>query len=98
MDIREIQKRTEELFGKEDRISGPHFLAGILAEETGELAAAVRGRGSVAEEAADVIFVVLSIANLFDADVATALEKKYMLRTKDEICSTWNDVSWKKRE
>ena len=95
MEINELQAKIKEMFGKEDKASGPNLLASVLAEEAGELARATRGKGDVAEEAADVVFIALSIANLFDADVEKALMEKYMARSKEEVSSSWNDVPWK---
>ncbi|MDG6220387.1 MAG: MazG nucleotide pyrophosphohydrolase domain-containing protein [Candidatus Thermoplasmatota archaeon] len=103
MEISEIQNRIRDMFGEEDKESGPMFLTSVLAEETGELARAVRGKGvdgemqakAVAEEAADVIFMALSIANFFGEDVSKALENKYFNRSKEQISSSWDDVSWK---
>lgn len=95
MELEELQSRIKVMFGEEDKISGPLLLTSVLAEETGELAKAARGRGDIEEEVADVLFTTISIANLFDVDITAALEKKYLSRDKDEISSTWTDVSWK---
>ncbi len=95
MELEDIQARIREMFGEEDKASGPLLLTSVLAEETGELAKAVRGKGDVAEEAADVIFITLSIANLFDVNISKALEKKYLSRSKEEISEGWKDVPWK---
>ncbi len=50
-----------------------------LMEEVGELAAALRGddRENLAEEFADVIAWLVTIANVADVDLAAALANKY---------------------
>ncbi len=74
---KEIQKRYYEL----DRRSGELFLLAVLFEEVGELAEAVRkgARGAIEEELADVLFMVLSLANLFDVEPERVLVEKYIV-------------------
>jgi len=95
MEIKDLQDNIKKMFGEEDKESGPSLLASVLLEEAGELSKAMRGKGDVAEEAADVVFIALSIANLFDVDVQEVLEKKYLARSKEEISAGWNDIPWK---
>lgn len=54
----------------------------VLFEEVGELAEAVRkqDRDGVEEELCDVLFMVLSIANLYDVKPEKMLVEKYIFR------------------
>lgn len=71
-----------------DNARGVHATLAWLIEEVGELAEAVlKGRREgVAEEVADVIAWVISIANLFDVDVVEALARKYNRELKGVGC------------
>ena len=68
MNLKELQDILKQRYYEVDAKSGPLFLLAVLFEEVGELAEAVR-RGEkkdVEEELVDVLFMVLSIANLFN--------------------------------
>lgn len=80
MDLKEIRKMIKEKYYEIDAKSGELFLLAVLFEEVGELAEAVRKRDvkAVEEELADVLFMVLSLANLFDADIESKLIEKYI--------------------
>ena len=80
MDLGEIRRRIKEKYYKIDSKSGELFLLAVLFEEVGELAEAIRKREikAIEEELADVLFMVLSLANLFDVDVEGKLVEKYL--------------------
>ncbi|MCD6461602.1 MAG: nucleotide pyrophosphohydrolase [Thermoplasmata archaeon] len=92
MDIRAAQKMVDERFGEIDRRSGILFLTSVLAEETGEVAKAARGRGDLGEELADVLFVVLGMANVGGIDLERRFREKYVNRSPEEISRTWTDL------
>jgi len=82
-DLRDgIKKRYYEL----DRRSGELFLLAVLFEEAGELAEAVRKgiKDDVEEELADLLFMVLSLANLFNVEPERVLVEKYLKRDPSE--------------
>ncbi len=80
MDLAELRERIRKKYYEIDRKSGSLFLLAVLFEEVGELAEAVRkgDRKSVEEELADVLFMVLSLANLFDVDIEGILIEKFL--------------------
>ncbi len=80
MELREIQRIIREKYYEIDSKSGELFLLAVLFEEVGELAEAVRNREipNVKEELVDVLFMVLSLANLFDLDLEDRLIEKYV--------------------
>ncbi len=80
MDLKEIRKKIKEKYYEIDVKSGELFLLAVLFEEVGELAEAVRKRdlNAVKEELADVLFMILSLANLFDVDIESKLIEKYI--------------------
>jgi NTP pyrophosphatase (non-canonical NTP hydrolase) len=96
--LADIQRAVDERFGAGDREMGAGFLALVLAEELGELAEALRkgDRAHAGKEAIDCLFVALSIANALDVDAEAALRAKFLDRPKDEVASTWDDVTWRK--
>ncbi len=80
MEIEEIRKRIADKYMKYDKKSGHLFLLSVLFEEIGELAEAVR-KGkieSIEEELADSLFMILSIANLFNVNPEKRLYEKYV--------------------
>ena len=81
MDIGELRKKIREKYYEIDKRSGHLFLLAVLFEEIGELAEAVRKEdvSSIEEELADVLFMVLSLANYFDVEPERVLVKKYIL-------------------
>ena len=79
MQVREFQRHIAQLYLAKDQRRGPTGTMLWLVEETGELAEAVR-RGekqNAAEEMADMVAWVASLANLLDIDLETALAQKY---------------------
>ncbi len=80
MELKDVQRLIKEKYYKIDSKSGPLFLLAVLFEEVGELAEAVRKRelSSIREELTDVLFMVLSLANLFDLDLEEKLIEKYV--------------------
>ncbi len=80
MELREIQRIIREKYYEIDSKSGELFLLAVLFEEVGELAEAVRKREipNIKEELVDVLFMVLSLANLFDLDLEDRLIEKYV--------------------
>ncbi|WP_202319399.1 MazG nucleotide pyrophosphohydrolase domain-containing protein [Archaeoglobus neptunius] len=80
MEVAEIRKAIRKKYYSVDSKSGPLFLLAVLFEEVGELAEAVRKgeKKMVMEELVDVMFMVLSIANLFDVDIEERLVEKYL--------------------
>jgi len=78
MELGELQKFFREKYYKFDVKSGPLFLLSVLFEEVGELSEAVRKRENVEEEIADVLFVIICLANLFEVDIERKLVEKYV--------------------
>jgi len=80
MELLEIQKKIGEKYYKIDVNSGNLFLLAVLFEEVGELAEAVRKREKeeVEEELTDVLFMLLSIANLYGIELGSRLVEKYI--------------------
>jgi NTP pyrophosphatase (non-canonical NTP hydrolase) len=92
MDLAGIQAAIKARYGVLDEESGSLFLLSVLLEECGELATAIRRRQeNAAEEVVDVIFCVLSIANLLKVDVDWGLQKKYLRRALEEVTRNWTD-------
>lgn len=78
MELRDFQKIFKEKYYETDSRSGPLFLLAVLFEEVGELAEAVRKNENVEEELVDVLFMIISIANLFNVDLEKKLVEKYV--------------------
>ena len=80
MEIEEIRKKIADKYLEYDKKSGHLFLLSVLFEEVGELAEAVRKREieSIEEELADSLFMILSIANLFNVNPEKKLYEKYV--------------------
>lgn len=80
MELIEFQKVIREKYYETDSKSGPLFLLAVLFEEVGELAEAVRKgeKENIREELTDVLFMVISIANLFDIELEDKLIEKYI--------------------
>jgi len=80
MELEELRRKIKEKYYEIDKRSGELFLLAVLFEEVGELAEAVRKRElkSIEEELADVLFMVLSLANYFEVDLESVLVKKYI--------------------
>ncbi len=80
MNLPEIREKIRERYYGVDAKSGPLFLLAVLFEEVGELAEAVRKNDAKAieEELADVLFMILSLANLFNVEPEKVLVGKYI--------------------
>lgn len=80
MELKDIQKIIKEKYYEIDSKSGELFLLAVLFEEVGELAEAVRKKElkNIKEELVDVLFMVLSLANLFDLNLEDRLIEKYI--------------------
>ena len=80
MTVEGFQTRIEEIFGVRDRSATLNDGLAWLAEEVGELAQAIRRGHSPqlhAEEIADVMARVVSLASCLGIDVAGALHERY---------------------
>jgi NTP pyrophosphatase (non-canonical NTP hydrolase) len=80
MDIEQVRNLIREKYYEFDSKSSHLFLLAVLFEEVGELAEAVRKKEleSIEEELADVLFMVLSLANYFDVVPERKLVEKYI--------------------
>ncbi len=80
MELREIREKIRERYYELDKKSGELFLLAVLFEEVGELAEAVRKKEikNIEEELADVLFMILSLANYFNVDLERILVEKYI--------------------
>ena len=89
MELKEIRRRIKEKYLETDKKSGPLFLLAVLMEEVGELAEAVRKAEieSIKEELCDTLFMVLSLANLFEVEIEDRLIEKYL---KADPSSRWD--------
>ncbi|MBN1489067.1 MAG: nucleotide pyrophosphohydrolase [Phycisphaerae bacterium] len=79
MDIRDFQNLIEKMYSHKDRQRGAAGTFVWLMEEVGELAAAI-GEGTKeqkAEEFADVLAWLATLANVEGIDLADALHAKY---------------------
>ncbi|MFQ5800746.1 MAG: MazG nucleotide pyrophosphohydrolase domain-containing protein, partial [Candidatus Hydrothermarchaeales archaeon] len=88
-----------ERFRDFDKKSGPFFLMTVLTAEIGELADAVKNeeKERITEELADVVFAAVSIANIYDIDLSSALGEKYLNRDVSEISAKWAEPYLGKR-
>ena len=75
-----FQKHISEKYEKHDRARGIPGTWLHLSEEIGELARALArdDRANLAEEFADVIAWLCTLANITDIDLADAVAKKYL--------------------
>ena len=80
MDLKEVQDLIRRKYYHLDAKSGPLFLLAVLFEEVGELAEAVRKneKENIREELVDVLFMILSLANLFNIELEDLLIEKYI--------------------
>ena len=84
--LKEIQEELKSRYGLLDESSGAIFLLSVLIEECGELASAIRrNKDNAGEEAADVIFCALSLANVIGADIDSLLIGKYLKRDFGDV-------------
>ncbi|MEM9202809.1 MAG: MazG nucleotide pyrophosphohydrolase domain-containing protein [Actinomycetota bacterium] len=77
MDLVELQRLMEELYGTADRERGVPATVAWLAEEIGELAQAVRKgtRAQQLHEFGDVLAWLASLANQMDIDLTEAMQR-----------------------
>jgi len=80
MNLNELQNLIKKKYFEIDSKSGALFLLAVLFEEVGELAEAVRrgGKDEIREELVDVMFMVISIANLFEIEIEGRILEKYI--------------------
>jgi len=80
MEMRELCKKVKEKYYEIDSASGSLFLLSVFFEEAGELAEAVRKNEirEIEEELADVLFMIISIANFFGVNPESKLVEKYL--------------------
>jgi len=74
MDLGALQAQIAATFGERDRARGADGTFRRLVEEIGEVAKAMRGgdRAALASELTDVLAWTLSVAALYDVDLARA--------------------------
>lgn len=79
LSIADLQGHIRRMYYEKDVQRGVDGTFMWLMEEVGELAAALRGndRQNLAEEFADVIAWLVTIANVAEVDLASALAAKY---------------------
>lgn len=77
MDLAELQDVIERTYGERDRARGVPATVAWLAEETGELAKAVRkgSRAEIEHEFSDVVAWVATLANLVGVDLTQAVDR-----------------------
>lgn len=77
--VADLQRHIREMYYEKDVARGVDGTFMWLMEEVGELASALRGndRENLAEEFADVIAWLMTIANVAEIDLASALAAKY---------------------
>ena len=80
MELKNIQNLIKKKYYHLDVRSGPLFLLAVFFEEVGELAEAVRKneKDKIKEELVDVLFMTLSLANLFNIELEDLLIEKYI--------------------
>jgi len=80
MDLRDFQQLIDRMYSDKDRRRGAAGTFLWLVEEVGELAAAVaenKDRDHLAEEFADVLAWLATLANVVGVDLSDALHAKY---------------------
>jgi NTP pyrophosphatase (non-canonical NTP hydrolase) len=79
LSIADLQQHIRQMYFEKDVARGVDGTFMWLMEEIGELAAALRGndKENLAEEFADVIAWLATIANVADVDLNAALQAKY---------------------
>ena len=77
MELAEVQRLMDELYGEADRVRGVPSTVAWLAEELGELAQAVRKgtREQQVHEFGDVLAWLASLANQMDIDLDDAMQR-----------------------
>ena len=85
MEIANLQKWAAEHFGAQtDELSLDYGVARLLVQ-TGQLGDAVLKETDVDKEIVDVLFVLLSLANRCDVDLAAAAKRYLYERSPKEI-------------
>jgi len=79
LSIEDLQQHIRKMYYDKDVARGVDGTFMWLMEEVGELASALRGndKQNLAEEFADVIAWLFTIANVAEVDLAAALSAKY---------------------
>lgn len=79
MTLDDFQKLIDRMYSDKDRARGAAATFLWLSEEVGELAAAIAGgtREQQAEEFADVLAWLATLANVLDVDLTEAVKAKY---------------------
>jgi NTP pyrophosphatase (non-canonical NTP hydrolase) len=79
MTMREFQQQIERLYYAKDSGRGWQETFIWFVEEVGELGRALRGekREKIESEFADVAAWLVTLASIFEVDIATAAERKY---------------------
>ena len=79
LSIADLQRHIRQMYYEKDVARGTDGTFMWLMEEIGELASALRGddRENLAEEFADVIELLSTIANVAEIDLKAALQAKY---------------------
>ena len=77
MELAEVQRLMDELYGEADRVRGVPSTVAWLAEELGELAQAVRKgtREQQVHEFGDVLAWLASLANQMDINLDDAMQR-----------------------
>lgn len=77
--LRDLQSLMRQMYFEKDRARGVDGTFMWLMEEIGELAAALRGADAEnrAEEFADVLAWLATIANVAEVDLSAAVRRKY---------------------
>jgi len=77
MQIREFQQLIDRMYSDKDRQRGPAKTWLWFSEEVGELASAIakNDRDNLPEEFADVFAWLVTLANVMDVDLQTAIGK-----------------------
>ncbi len=96
--IRALQKKVAELRKKRGFTQDPERALILLVEEVGEVAQQLKrlwspnydtfSNNAIAEELADVLFVLLGLSDLLKIDIAEALKKK----TSSDSNRIWKSI------
>ena len=96
--LRSLQKKISELRKKRGFTQDPERALILLVEEVGEVAQQLKrswspnydtfSNNAIAEELADVFFVLLGLSDLLKIDIAEALKKK----TAADSTRTWKSI------
>ena len=96
--LRSLQNKVAELRKKRGFTQDPERALILLVEEVGEIAQQLKrswspnydsfSNSAIAEELADVLFVLLGLSDLLKVDIANALKKK----TAADATRTWKSI------